>query len=342
MRKLIITLLLTLPMMAVAQDVITPEQQLEQAQKQLEEAKKALEEAKANAEKAKAEAEEAKRKAMEEAQKQADAKKAKLEEERAKIQEETERLKAETEKLQAETEKMQQEALKAQQETPKAQQETPKTQQEPQKAQERTTITTEGGWTAPVKETRKRVETEKPRTNKEGQELKADPKYLEGAVTLNDEGKVEFTLDTSAGGKSAEEIYQLVYNYLDTLTQDSHQIDETSRIVLVNPQEHVIACVMKEWLVFQNSFLSLDRSEFDYQLIANISDNHLKLVISRISYSYEPGRATGFDSPAEDVITDKYALNKKKTDLARVFGKFRKGTINRKDEIFNNISAIIK
>ncbi len=314
--------MLALPMMAVAQDVTTPEQQqLEQAQKQLEEAKKALEAAKANAEKAKAEAAEAQRKATEEAQKQVEAEKAKIEEERAKVQEETERLKAETERINAEAQKLNQEA---------------------QKAEKDTVIPTTSGWSAPVKEERQKPEAKKTLTNKEGVVLKEDPKYLEGAVTVNDEGKVEFELNTDANGKSAAEIYQLVYNYLDTLTQDSHQVDETSRIVLVNPQEHVIACVMKEWLVFQNSFLSLDRTEFNYQLVATITDNHLNMVISRINYNYEPGRSTGFDSPAEDVITDKYALNKKKTDLSRIFGKFRKGTINRKDEIFSNISTIIK
>ena len=357
MRKLIIILLLSLPMMAVAQDVITSEQQLEQAQKQLEEAKKALEEAKANAEKAKAEAEEAKRKAEEEAQnKQLEAEKAKIEEERAKLQEETERIKAETERLQAETEKIQTETGKIQEETgiiqeetvnipaetTESQIETVKTQKETLKVQENTVTTPTTGWTAPAKETKKKVETEKPVTNQVGQVLKEDPKYLEGAVTLNEKGKVEFVLDTSAGGKSADEIYQITYDFLNTLTLDEHQIGETSRIVLVNPQEHAIACVMKEWLVFQNSFISLDRSEFQYHLTATITDDHLNLVLSRIIYNYEKGRSTGFESPAEEVITDEYALNKKKTNLARIFGKFRKGTINRKDEIFTSITDALK
>lgn len=350
MRKLIITLLLSLPMMAVAQDVITSEQQLEQAQKQLEEAKKALEEAKANAEKAKAEAEETKRKAEEEARKkQLETERAKIEEERAKLQEETERIKAETERLQAETEKIQTETGKIQEETVKipaetteSQVETVKMQKEPLKAQENTATTTTTGWTAPAKETKKKVETEKPVTNQAGQVLKEDPKYLEGAVPLNEKGKVEFVLDASAGGKNADEIYQITYDYLNTLTLDEHQIGETSRIVLVNPQEHVIACVMKEWLVFQNSFISLDRSEFEYHLTATITDDHLDLVLSRIIYNYEEGRSTGFESPAEEVITDEYALNKKKTNLTRIFGKFRKGTINRKDEIFTGITNALK
>ncbi len=370
MRKLIITLMLSLPMMAVAQDVITPEQQLEQAQKQLEEAKKALEQAKANAEKAKAEAEEAKRKAEEEAKRKAEeeaqrqqmeAERARLEEERAKLQEETERIKAETERLQAETEKIQAETGKIQEETAKIQEETVNIQEEPvkiqtkaedsqtetiqqetPKTQEVSTTTVKSGWTAPTKEATKKVEKEKAATNKSGEVLKDDPKYMEDAVTLDENGKVEFVLDIDVDGKSADDIYEIAYDFLNALTQDEHQVDETSRIVLVNPQEHVIACLMKEWIVFQSSFISLDRTEFNYHLTATITDNHLNLVLNRIIYNYEEGRSTGFESPAEEIITDKYALNKKKTKLTPIYGKFRRGTINRKDEIFTNIADVLK
>lgn len=53
-----------LPLMAMAQTTLTPEQQLEQAQRQLEEAKAALEKAKQNAAKAKTEAAEKAKKTM--------------------------------------------------------------------------------------------------------------------------------------------------------------------------------------------------------------------------------------------------------------------------------------
>ena len=45
---------------------------------------------------------------------------------------------------------------------------------------------------------------------------------------------------------------------------------------------------------------------------------------------------------AENVITDKIALTKKKNGLAKIFGKFRKGTINRKDQIFSEIAELVK
>ena len=46
--------------------------------------------------------------------------------------------------------------------------------------------------------------------------------------------------------------------------------------------------------------------------------------------------------PYEEVIIDKVALTKKKNDLARIFGKFRKKTIDRKDQIFSEIAALVK
>lgn len=93
-----------------------------------------------------------------------------------------------------------------------------------------------------------------------------------------------------------------------------------SRIPLVNrnnKNEQIIACIMDEWFVFNQSFISLDRSETKYQLVATISDNHLHLSMTRIVFNYEEGRSTGFKEPAENVITDKYALTKKKTTWPR-------------------------
>ena len=194
------------------------------------------------------------------------------------------------------------------------------------------------GWSVPTAVVKK--EEKKPVEKVNGKVLKEDPKYLAGAVTTNAQGKVEFTLDTDANGKSAAQIYDIVYKYMAELTQNDNNI--ASRVALVNKNEHVIANAMDEWLVFSSSFISLDRTEIKYNLIANISDNHLHLTLGRITYNYEEGRSTGFKDTAENIIVDKMALNKKKNDLAKIFGKFRKLTIDRKDQIFNDISALIK
>lgn len=284
MKKLFISILVLLPALTMqAQNVLTPQQQLEKAQKELEDAKKALEE--------------------------------------AKIQAETAKTKAEADKIKAEAEKAKAEAEKVKAKT---------NAQQTQSA---------SGWAIPTAEPKK-TEVKKVEKNANGAVLKADVKYMEGAITTNAEGKVEFTLDTDANGKSADEIYNIVYQYMSDLTQGENNIK--SRMALVNKDQHIIANTMDEWLVFSNTFLSLDRTEFKYNLVASIKDNHLTLSMERLYYVYEEDRSTGFKAPAEEIINDKIALNKKKTDLAKIFGKFRKLTIDRRDQIFSELSTLVK
>lgn len=353
MKKVFIAIFMFLPMMMSAQNVLTPQQQLEQAQKQLEEAKKAVEaaeKAKKDAENAAKKAAAAKQAAEKAAAEKAAAEKAALE--KAQIEKQIEAAKAEAARLNAEAEKLKKQAENLEKNAiQKTDELEPSISHEPAVLPaiggkpvvvgEPEKKTTTSGWAVPTTPapSAKKVETESPKLAS-GVKLKADPKYLEGAVTLNDDGKVEFTMETDANGKSAAQIYDIVYNYMSGLTQDKNNI--ASRVALVNPQEHVIANTMDEWIVFSQSFISLDRTEIKYQLVANIADNSLKLKMTRLYYNYEEGRSTGFKDAAENVITDKIALTKKKNDLAKIFGKFRKGTINRKDQIFSEIAELVK
>ena len=316
MKKIFISILMLIPALTMqAQNVLTPEQQLEKAQKELEEAKKALEAAKAQAEAAKVKAE------------------------AEKVKAEAEKTKAEAERLKAEAERMKQEAEKLKK---NAENSVPATKLVPATKKENTTETSEGaGWVVPT--VTEEIEEKKVEKTAEGVVLKEDPKYLAGAIQLNAEGKVEFVLDTQANGKSADEIYNIVFQYMSKLIKNEQNIN--SRIALVNrnnKNEQIIACIMDEWFVFNQSFISLDRSETKYQLVATISDNHLHLSMTRIVFNYEEGRSTGFKEPAENVITDKYALTKKKNDLAKIYGKFRRGTIDRKDQIFNDLTKLVR
>jgi colicin import membrane protein len=166
----------------------------------------------------------------------------------------------------------------------------------------------------------------------------ADPnaKYLEGAVPEVN-GQVEWTLSLSVPGKSAEQIYDELGQLLNDMTKEKGQMEQ-SRIALAEDDKHAIACRFQEWLVFQNTALSLDRTEFNYTIIATCSDGHADITMGRMSYVYEEERTKGgYHYKAEEWITDKYGLNKSKTKLARLSGKFRRKTIDRKDEIFTRI-----
>lgn len=344
MKKIFISILLFLPLTyGNAQSVLTPQQQLEQAQKQLEEAKKAVEEAKKAAEEAKKRAAEeaAKKQAAEEAKKRAAEEAAKKQAAEAKAQ--AEKIQQQIKEAEAEAARLKAEAARLNAIANGKATTMPTTKQTP--ATSTATKNTEkpasktSGWVIPTA-VKKKTEETKPATTAAGLKLKEDPKYLEGAVTTDENGKVVFEAEMEAPGKSAEQLYELLFDYMSGLTQDKDAIE--SRIALVNKDEHIIANLMDEWLVFNSSFISLDRTECKYNLIANISDGKVKMTINHINYTYEEGRQTGFKLPAEEVITDKVALTKKKNDLARIFGKFRKKTIDRKDQIFNEITALIK
>lgn len=126
------------------------------------------------------------------------------------------------------------------------------------------------------------------------------------------------------------------------MTQEENQF-KASKIAIANKEDHVIAARFKEWLVFQNTLLSLDRSVFNYTIIATCTDGHANVTLSRISYEYEKERegTEGIETTAEEWITDEYALTKKKNRLSKYTGKFRRKTIDRKDEIFESIVSAL-
>lgn len=263
---------------------------------------------------------------LEQAQKQLEAAKKALE---------VAKLKAQAAKLKAQADSIN--AANAKKETEAKKKETQST--EPKTVVVREPTTSTNGWVIPTAVPATKTTEKKSTKLSNGIVAKVDQKYLEGAITTNAEGKIEFILDTDCNGKSAQQIYEIVLNYMTLLTQGDKNI--ASRVALVNPQEHVIANTMDEWLVFNQSFISLDRTEFKYQLVAKISDNHLNLTLCRMNYEYEKGRSTGFKDTAENVISDKVALNKKKNALAKIYGKFRRLTIDRKDQIFTEIKALV-
>lgn len=180
------------------------------------------------------------------------------------------------------------------------------------------------------------VKKEKPAKQKKQE----NPKYLAGAVPEVN-GKVVFTLDKDVPGMSAEDIYNKTYDVFRQVVEESKSsgLKPGSRIAAVNKSEHTIAARINEWLVFSNMFLSLDRTQFNFVIVAHATDGHINMTMERLSYAYEVGRdgKSGLKVKAEDWITDREALNKRKTKLLNGNGKFRRKTIDRKDNIFSRV-----
>ncbi len=170
---------------------------------------------------------------------------------------------------------------------------------------------------------------------------KKNPKYLKGAAPMVN-GTVEWTLELDVQGQSAEQIYDRLYTYMDNLTHAENQLTG-SQIALVNKAEHSFVTSVREWQIFKQNAISIDRAITSYKLMAKCKNNHLSLTLTRIIFDYSenvPGNAGIYK--AEEWISDEKALNKKGTKIYPGSSKFRRKMIDRKDQIFNEVKALWK
>ncbi len=173
----------------------------------------------------------------------------------------------------------------------------------------------------------------------QGTQQNADQKYLAGAVT-EAEGKVVFETTIQAPGKNGQQIYDIMQKELARMAKEPGQFEQ-SRLTLEDKEKLQLVGNYQEWLVFKNKPLNLDRTRLLYHLIVDCKDGEAKVRMTRIVYIYDEERdpQTYY---AEEWITDRFGLNKKKTKLARVSGKFRRKTIDRKDYLFNRFASLLK
>lgn len=166
-----------------------------------------------------------------------------------------------------------------------------------------------------------------------------DAKYLvEDAVPVVD-GKVCWMTTIQAPGKSAQQIYDILLDQMEKMTEEPNQ-EKNSVVAIKDTEKHEIGAAFHEWLVFKKAPLSLDQTIFNYQLIANCADGKADIKLTRITYDYDVERDP-IRYAAEQWITDKYCVNKKHTKLLPVSGKFRRKTIDRKDYIFNKFNTLL-
>ncbi|WP_455063495.1 DUF4468 domain-containing protein [Prevotella fusca] len=307
MKKTLIFLFMCLPMMAMAQTTLTPEQKLEQAQRQLEEAKAALEQAKAAKAKAEAEAK---------ARKEAEAKN---------IEKKIAETKAEAERLAREAAAISEAANKSQ------------ASPSPKAGDSAVEGSASDAWVVPTTPA-----TAAARANKSVRTENKDNKdfYLQKGIIPEVGGQVVWTETVDVPGATADQLYDKAFAYLTELTQGSNQLDG-SKVALVNKSEHSIVATVHEKLVFSSSFLSLDFTQFNYVLQATCRDGQATLTMNRLTYNYDvQGNVSNLT--AEQWITDKYAVNKKQTRLLPVSGKFRRATVDRKNSIFEGFVQALK
>ena len=170
------------------------------------------------------------------------------------------------------------------------------------------------------------------------EKVNPDEKYLRGAVPLVD-GKVVFSKTIEAPGKSADQIYTILHDYIEKMTKASYQIH--SLLVVEDIEKHKIGASFEEWLVFKKAALMLDQTRLYYVIEVNCKNGEAEVSIKHIHYLYDEYRKPQ-KLKAEEWITDDVAVNKKNTKLYPFMGKFRRKTIDRKDFIFNKFESLLK
>lgn len=162
-----------------------------------------------------------------------------------------------------------------------------------------------------------------------------DSKYLAGAVP-EENGIVTFKKSFTVSDKSAQEVSETMKAFVNGLVENSIPAPGSYARVLEDTNESIAARVC-EWMVFKKKVLNLDRTRFRYQINVTFENNRVTMTITNITYYYgedmEGNRGEIYK--AEEWISDAEALNKTKTKLYPRSGKFRRFTVDRAEEIFD-------
>jgi hypothetical protein len=161
-----------------------------------------------------------------------------------------------------------------------------------------------------------------------------DEKYLAGAVPTEDD-KVVFRTDLQVSQLDKSELYRTALVWAGQRFVSDAKFN--ARVVYADTLDGKIAVYGDEYMVFSQGALSLDRTRVNYQFQMNVADGHCEAILSRIRYTYHDMEKNPDKYQAEEWITDEVALNKSKTKLVPICGKFRRKTVDLKDELFKGL-----
>lgn len=163
-------------------------------------------------------------------------------------------------------------------------------------------------------------------------------KYLaEGAVPVVDgkvlfKGEVKFAQELPAERVGAI-AKQWVDDYLTEATLPNNK--------LLNVTGSSVEFAGSKDIVFSSNAFSYDKARMMYVMKINFAPDGCTMELGNIRYSYNDG-VSNMAIYAEDYITDANAVNKKRTRLLPVTGKFRRKTLDEVGEIFNSFSQAFR
>lgn len=164
-------------------------------------------------------------------------------------------------------------------------------------------------------------------------------------------GKVVFTKQISAPGKSKEDLYKVLSSFAalrfeagatrgEWREPNFFRNIEYAQVKEADKQAGKIVAQGAEEMIFSNKALSKDYTHVYYRFTAVAQDGKIDLTVDNIAYVYVGSQETE-RIPAEEWITDTEALNKK-GQLRRISGKFRVKTIDLASELADEIEQMVK
>lgn len=142
-------------------------------------------------------------------------------------------------------------------------------------------------------------------------------------------GKVVFEENIKATGSSAA-ILAKAQQWIDKRFSDT---DIIKFKIYDSETPGTLTVKSEEYITFSKKLLELDRTRITYFLDITAKDNGCTMKMYRITYWYDEERDGGQHFTAEKYITDDEAFNKKKTKMLKIPGKFRKKTIDLKNNL---------
>lgn len=160
-------------------------------------------------------------------------------------------------------------------------------------------------------------------------------KYLVGAVPEED-GKVVFS-ETIHTKQNRNQITELVKQW-SADRENEKDSRYHSKIVYNDTIKHEMAMMVDDRLVFSSNAFSLDFAIVYYYLIFQIEDEQCAVTIKNIKYKYADYKDL---VTADEMISDKVALNKEKTKMYRTFDKFRIATVDMANNTFDELEEYL-
>lgn len=163
-----------------------------------------------------------------------------------------------------------------------------------------------------------------------------ESRYLRGAVPVEN-GYVVFRQHYVCAGQSQEELRVALLNYVKEQVVKGPNAFPQARLTDTGDTTGYIVASVEETLYFRRSAWVTHFTRFLYQLVVTPSDGGFDIEMRHLRYLYDEGANPQnllYNYTAEDLITDAEALNAK-GQLKRLQGKkFRRFTLDRRDELF--------